>query len=68
MASKSFLPMSGAVVNCVKEMVTRLMIGTSICNFNNITKDITKVDRDSSTLFSFQRNMRDFVSLILIYM
>ncbi|MGC0372269.1 MAG: hypothetical protein DGJ47_000978, partial [Rickettsiaceae bacterium] len=64
--SHASVVLSGPIVECVQEMITKLMISRSACSFSQV-QEITNNDvtRLESTLFTFQRNMQQIVSALL---
>ena len=63
--SKTGIVMSGTIIECVKQMVSQLMISNAVCNFDDALTVLGSPTRTSSALFQFQVNMHKFVSALL---
>jgi type IV secretion system protein VirB6 len=64
--SKTGIVISGPILECIKEMTARLLVSQNVCSFDDLGTVIGTVDRNSSTLFTFQKNMHRFVSALLM--
>jgi type IV secretion system protein VirB6 len=66
-ASKTPLPISGPLISCIREAIIQMLVSSSACNFEQAANEVTnnQLTRQSSTLFSFQHNMRRAVSACL---
>lgn len=64
--SRTAVVMSGPLIECVKEMIAKLMISSSVCSFEDIDLALTSSSRATSVLFQFQKNMHRIVSALLI--
>lgn len=66
--SRTGIIMSGALIGCVKDMATRLLIGNTICSFDQINNVLHSSARTSSALYQFQVFMhRTVAALLTIY-
>lgn len=66
MNTKALIPMSGPIVSCVQQMLTKALISKDICTFDQysaITSNVTA--RSASTLYAFQDSMRNAVMALL---
>lgn len=63
--SKTAIVMSGPLIECVKEMIAKLMISSAVCSFDDVQQVLGSNSRHSSALFQFQRNMHKIVSALL---
>ncbi len=67
-SSKSAIVISAPLIECIKEMSSRLLFGTSVCSFDDINNVMSKDVMRKSSFFTFQKNMRSFVvALLTIY-
>ena len=66
--SKTGIVMSGPIIECVKEMIAKLMISNAVCSFSDVKTVLNSASRTSSALFQFQVNMhKTVVALLTIY-
>ncbi len=63
--SKTGIVMSGPIIECVKEMIAKLMISVSVCNFQDVENVLNSPTRTTSALFQFQVGMHKIVSALL---
>ncbi len=63
--SKTGIVISGPIIECVKEMIAKLMISTSVCNFQDVDTVLNSPDRVDSALFKFQVGMHKIVAALL---
>ena len=66
--SKTGIVMSGPIIECVKEMIAKLMVSNAVCSFSDVKTVLNSASRTSSALFQFQVNMhKTVVALLTIY-
>ena len=63
--SKTGIVMSGPIIECVKEMVAKLMISVDVCDFGDVKSYINSPGRTTSALFKFQLGMHKIVTALL---
>lgn len=63
--SKTGIVMSGPIIECVKEMIAKLMISNDVCSFGDVKAVLGSSSRTSSALFQFQVNMHRVVAALL---
>jgi type IV secretion system protein VirB6 len=63
--SKTGIVMSGPLIECVKEMIAKLMVSNAVCSFSDIKSVLNSSTRTSSALFQFQVNMHKTVAALL---
>lgn len=63
--SRTPIVMTGPIIECVKEMIAKLMISSSVCSFDDMSQVLGSISRESSSLFQFQQNMHKIVSALL---
>ena len=63
--SKAAIVMTGPLIECVKEMVAKLMISTAVCSFDDVKLVLGSNSRTTSSLFQFQKKMHLTVSALL---
>jgi len=63
--SRTGIVMSGPLIECVKEMIAKLMISSAVCSFDDVQQVLGSSSRQSSALFQFQKNMHRTVSALL---
>ena len=49
--------MSGSIIECVKEIIAKLMISNAVCSFSDVKSVLNSSTRTSSALFQFQVNI-----------
>lgn len=66
--SKTGIVITSPIIECIREMLVRILISKDVCSFDDITKVINTTRRETSSLFQFQRNMHQTVmALLTIY-
>ena len=63
--SKTGIVMSGPVIECVRDMIAKLMVSNAVCNFTDVKDILNSSTRTSSALFQFQVNMHKTVAALL---
>ena len=63
--SKTGVVITGPLIECVKEMIAKLMISSEVCSFDDVNLVLGSSSRTSSALFQFQVNMHKIVSALL---
>ncbi|NRB10336.1 MAG: type IV secretion system protein [Rickettsiaceae bacterium] len=63
--SRNAIVMTGPLIECVKEMVSKLMISNDVCSFGDLSAVSTSAGKASSSLFQFQVGMHKIVSALL---
>lgn len=63
--SRTGIVMTGPLIECVKEMIAKLMISTEVCGFDDVEAVLGSNERYTSALFTFQKNMHTIVSSLL---
>ena len=63
--SRTGIVMTGPLIECVKEMIAKLMISKEVCSFDDIETVVGSDARHTSALFLFQKNMHTIVSALL---
>ncbi|MCP5369323.1 MAG: hypothetical protein H6909_01345 [Rickettsiaceae bacterium] len=63
--SRSALVFSAPVIECVKEMIAKLMISRDVCSFDDVSNVLGSTSRATSSLFKFQQNMHKIVNALL---
>lgn len=63
--SKAAIVMTGPIIECVKEMIAKLMVSNTVCNFEDVKVVLGSNARTSSSLFIFQQKMHLAVSAML---
>ncbi len=61
-SSKTAIVMSSPLVECVKEMAARLFFDANVCTYDQANSTMSSSNRQSSSFFKFQKNMRGFVA------
>lgn len=56
---------SGPVIECVQEMIAKLMISRAVCSFDDVSAVLGSDARATSSLFKFQQNMHKIVNALL---
>ena len=64
-SSKTGIVMSGPIIECVQEMIAKLMVSNAVCSFSDVTSVLNSSARTSSALFQFQVNMHKTVAALL---
>ncbi|MDA9163413.1 type IV secretion system protein, partial [Rickettsiaceae bacterium] len=63
--SRNGVVITGPLIECVKEMIAKLMISSAVCSFDDVNLVLGSSTRRSSALFQFQVNMHRIVSALL---
>ena len=63
--SRAAIVMTGPLIECVKEMIAKLMISTAVCSFDDVKLVLGSNSRTTSSLFQFQKKMHLAVSALL---
>ncbi len=63
--SRAAIVMTGPLIECVKEMIAKLMISTAVCSFDDVKLVLGSNSRTTSSLFQFQKKMHLTVSALL---
>ncbi len=63
--SRAAIVMTGPLIECVKEMIAKLMISTAVCSFDDVKLVLGSNSRTTSALFQFQKKMHLTVSALL---
>ncbi len=63
--SRAAIVVSGPIIECVKEMVAKMMISTAVCSFDDVQAVLGSEARRTSAFFLFQKNMHRIVSALL---
>ncbi len=63
--SRTGVVITGPLIECVKEMIAKLMISSAVCSFDDVNLVLGSSSRRSSALFQFQVNMHRVVSALL---
>lgn len=63
--SRAAIVMTGPLIECVKEMIAKLMISTAVCSFDDVKLVLGSNSRTTSALFQFQKKMHLAVSALL---
>lgn len=64
-SSRASVVMSSPVIECVQEMIAKLMISRDVCSFSDFRTVFNTEARSTSALFEFQQNMHQIVSSLL---
>ena len=64
--TKTLIPMSGPIVSCVQQMLTKVLISQDVCSFDQYSAIISNPSaRARSTIYAFQDSMRTAVTGLL---
>ncbi len=63
--SRSSIVMTGPLIECVREMIAKLMISSAVCSFDDVKNVLGSNSRVSSALFQFQQGMHRAVTAML---
>jgi type IV secretion system protein VirB6 len=63
--SRASIVMTGPLIECVREMIAKLMISSSVCSFDDVKNVIGSSSRVTSALFQFQKSMHTTVTALL---
>ncbi len=66
-ASKAPISISATIMECIREMLTKLLISKNVCNIGSVHQG-DSIDRTSSVFYQFQVNMhRTVMALLTLY-
>lgn len=63
--SKAAIVITGPIIECVKQMIAKLLVSSAVCSFDDAQDVLGSPTRTSSSLYKFQRNMHAIVSSLL---
>ena len=63
--SKTAVVISGPIIECVKDMIAKMMVSKEVCSFDEINQVLGSSARKESVFFQFQKNMYRAVSALL---
>lgn len=63
--SRTGIVITAPLIECIREMTARLMVSRDSCDFSDINLVMNSASRDTSALFTFQKNMHRTVSALL---
>ncbi|BBJ30999.1 hypothetical protein RAS_01080 [Rickettsia asiatica] len=64
-ASKTAVVMTSPLIECMRQMITRLLISKDVCSFDNVSQVVNLASRQDSALFQFQVGMYKIVTAFL---
>ncbi|MGX6959859.1 MAG: type IV secretion system protein [Rickettsia endosymbiont of Pentastiridius leporinus] len=64
-ASKTAVVMTSPLIECMRQMIARLLISKDVCDFSNVEAVIDSASRQTSSLFQFQVGMYKIVTAFL---
>ncbi|AFB20677.1 type IV secretion system protein [Rickettsia canadensis] len=64
-ASKTAVVMTSPLIECIRQMIARLLISKDVCSFDNVSQVINLASRQDSALFQFQVRMYKIVAAFL---
>ncbi|KDO03141.1 TrbL/VirB6 family protein [Rickettsia tamurae] len=64
-ASKTAVVMTSPLIECMRQMIARLLISKDVCNFDNVSQVVNLASRQDSALFQFQVGMYKIVTAFL---
>ncbi|ADE29612.1 Virb6 [Rickettsia prowazekii str. Rp22] len=64
-ASKTAVVMTSPLIECIKQMIARLLISKDVCSFDNVDQVVNLSSRQDSALFQFQVGMYKIVTAFL---
>jgi len=64
-ASKTAVVITSPLIECVKQMIARLLISKDVCSFDDVNQVINSASRQTSSLFQFQVAMYKIVTAFL---
>ncbi len=66
--SKTLLPISAPIINCVKDMLIRFLVNPQVCTFNDPTSINAAATLRDSAFYIFQKNLQKaVVALLMLY-
>jgi type IV secretion system protein VirB6 len=63
--SKTAIVITSPLIECIREMIVRLIVSRDVCSFKDISLVINSAKRETSSFFVFQRNMQKAVTAFL---
>lgn len=63
--SKTAIVITSPIIECIKQMIVKLLISRDVCSFKDLNKVVNSPARESSSFFQFQRNMYKAVTALL---
>lgn len=63
--SRASIVMTGPLIECVREMIAKLMISSAVCSFDDVKNVLGSNSRVTSALYQFQKNMHRAVTAML---
>ncbi|GAA5251838.1 type IV secretion system protein [Candidatus Rickettsia kedanie] len=64
-ASKTAVVMTSPLIECMRQMIARLLISKDVCSFDNVDQVVHLASRQDSALFQFQVGMYKIVTAFL---
>ncbi|AFC70465.1 TrbL/VirB6 family protein [Rickettsia australis] len=64
-ASKTAVVMTSPLIECMRQMIARLLISKDVCSFDNVDQVVNFASRQDSALFQFQVGMYKIVTAFL---
>ncbi|QQV74613.1 hypothetical protein H6P87_00149 [Rickettsia tillamookensis] len=64
-ASKTAVVMTSPLIECMRQMIARLLISKDVCSFDNVSQVVNLASRQDSALFQFQVGMYKIVTAFL---
>jgi type IV secretion system protein VirB6 len=64
-ASKTAVVMTSPLIECMRQMIARLLISKDVCSFDNASQVVNLASRQDSALFQFQVGMYKIVTAFL---
>lgn len=64
-ASKTAVVMTSPLIECMRQMIARLLISKDVCSFDDVESVINSASRQTSSLFQFQVAMYKMVTAFL---
>ncbi|HJD55651.1 MAG TPA: type IV secretion system protein [Rickettsia endosymbiont of Pyrocoelia pectoralis] len=64
-ASKTAVVMTSPLIECMRQMIARLLISKDVCSFDDVEAVIDSASRETSSLFQFQVAMYKIVTAFL---
>ncbi|AFE54735.1 TrbL/VirB6 family protein [Rickettsia typhi] len=64
-ASKTAIVMTSPLIECIRQMIARLLISKDVCSFDNVDQVVNLASRQDSALFQFQVGMHKIVTAFL---
>lgn len=64
-ASKTAVVMTSPLIECIRQMIARLLISKDVCSFDDVNSVVNSASRQTSSLFQFQVGMYKIVTAFL---